>query len=165
MVFYVSSNDRVGFREMHPLFAELLKDLGTPLGLEHASLRGDSRLFPEPTTDPDEIEFAHDWNAYVQPGLLEHFQSSRSVVETDLKHLHGDETAFQLEFPLAHADAWLNTLNQARLSLAAEHDFTEGELSVEEIPPVEDDRSLALAKVHFYAFIQQCLVDELPFKD
>ena len=103
-----------------------------------------------------------DWISYVQPDIYGYFQSSLAVVESDLRQIKetSDQT-FQIEFPLDHGEAWINTLNQVRLTLALNFKFTEQELAEESLSEIRDERSLALAKLHFYAFLQHCIVERL----
>lgn len=113
MVFYVANNDRIGFREIPQFLTTLLRDLPQILSADEISQKAEDRLFPLPVHDPAEASFADDWNAFVQPDLLEHFKSTRDMVESDLRQMREtEEDSFQIEFPLAHADAWINTINQ-----------------------------------------------------
>ena len=61
--------------------------------------------------------------------------------------------------PRAHIDAWLNALNQARLVIVEENKFGERELSGAEAPDLSTRRGLSLLKVHFYAHLQELLVE------
>jgi hypothetical protein len=81
-----------------------------------------------------------------------------------LQQLQGTEKAFancSLRIPIAHSEAWLNALNQARLSLAARFDFTEEELCDHYRSPIGSRRDLSLFQVNFYGFLQEFILREM----
>jgi hypothetical protein len=117
------------------------------------------RLFPTPTNGrfPD---LDKDWLEFVEPELTELFMSSLQVVDHDLKGFPAEsleELGYTLRIPVSHLPAWIHALNQARLTLAARHDFTEADMNGE-IPIDGDDRSIALFQEHFYGYIIECFV-------
>ena len=61
---------------------------------------------------------------------------------------------------MKHLEAWIHALNQARLALAARHDFSERELE-REIPAEGDDRAFALFQIHFYGLLQEFFLRQL----
>jgi hypothetical protein len=67
--------------------------------------------------------------------------------------------AIRLLIPSDHVDAWLNCLNQARLIIVEENRFTEADMDHREPPDLSTRRGLALLKVHFYAHLQEALVE------
>ena len=82
----------------------------------------------------------------------------------DLRQLEQEEKPFanvSLRIPHEHADAWLNTLNQARLAIAAKYDFTEAELSDHYRSPIGSRRDLSLFQVNFYGFLQEFILREM----
>lgn len=119
----------------------------------------EARLYPPPSRDPDMEELVSDWNAHVQPGLQELFQSSRDVVSADLRQLERGGENPTLVIPLKHADAWLNALNQARLVLACEQGFEEAELSRPPKMPPSSPRDVARFQMDFYALLQEALLE------
>lgn len=158
MEFYQSTSQRLGLRNIPTVLAELLRQI--PQMDSEGNEAVEARLFPDPTGDPHEDDLRQDWRAHVQPELHEWFQSSRQVVAADLRSLTPEEEGvFTLEFPVKHAPAWLNALNQARLSLAAEYDFDEDDLSRNWPVEIHDERALALLKINFYAAVQHWLVE------
>jgi len=159
MEFYQSAEGRLGLKNMPPLVVDLLRQI--PRWHDDACEAAEARLFQCPTNDPDEEGLRSDWKAHVQPELHEFFQSSRQVVESDLRALVDDDEIFSLEFPLKHAEAWLNALNQARLALAEQHGFDEAELSSSGPLSVANERDFALLQISFYAMLQQLLVEVL----
>ena len=70
-------------------------------------------------------------------------------------HNHGTEVAI----PCAHLEAWLNALNQARLVIVEESNFTEADLDHHEPPDLATQRGLSLLKIHFYGHLQELLIE------
>lgn len=143
--------------EMHPLFAGLLADLPRDAA-RHEEARG--RLYPDPAGGTGDEEMRRDWDEHVRPGLAQLFASSREIVARDVAHLGTDAQDLRLVIPRDHIDAWLNALNQARLIIVEENGFTEADLDNREMPDLSTPRGLLLLKVHFYAHLQELLVEE-----
>lgn len=145
-------------RRMDAFLAELLKQLPAaadpqkdPKALE--------RLYPKPS---DDRELNDEWQDFVQPGLKELFQSAIVTVAADLASLSSeDDEASRLRIPLAHADQWLSTLNQARLSIAERNGFGEAEISAPTLPVLRSSRDLQLFQLHFYGLLQELLLRAL----
>jgi hypothetical protein len=129
------------------------------------------RLFPVPTESGDD-EAVEDWREYVHPELERLFSSHLDIIERDLEGFPGESLPAQtkqeeggslvgdehvLRIPLTHLDAWIHGLNQARLAIAARHDFTEKDMDGE-IPLEGDGRALALFQIHFYGILQECFL-------
>lgn len=159
MEFYTTSGDRVGLRGMPPFIADLLRQL--PRCIEQGADIAESRLFPLPAATADEETLRDDWKAHVQPELHDWFLGARQVVATDLRAMREKGGTFQLEFSLRHAEAWLNALNQARLTLAEVHAFDEKDLGSHLPAEIAGDRDLARFQIDFYAGIQFWLVELL----
>lgn len=124
------------------------------------SEKAEARLYPSPSADPFEDHLRDDWKTVVEPDLQEHFRSARSVMEADVRNMRIEEESCTVEIPTAHIDPWISALNQARLSLAAEHDFSERELSGIGPIDIRSDRDLALVQINFFAVIQDLLISE-----
>ncbi|MDD5199640.1 MAG: DUF2017 family protein [Terrimicrobiaceae bacterium] len=161
MEFYVPGKSRVGFRHIHPLLAELVRSL--PALVEPGALSDEAqqRFYPEPSHDENLRDLRSDWKAFVEPGLQEQFRSARDVVAADLKSLVQRKDTFEITIPLKHADAWLNVLNQARLALAADLGFNESALGATEPPDLSNERGMNIFRVNLYAFMQQCLIEQM----
>lgn len=160
MEFYQTTNERLGLRNIPPILAELLRQIPEEDGTDNEAV--EARWFPDPTSDPDDATLRQDWKAHVQPELQEWFRSSREIVAADLRALRAEEDdVFTLEFPVKHAAAWLNALNQVRLALAVEFAFDEDDLSKAWPSEIHDERTLALLKINFYAAVQHWLVEVL----
>lgn len=159
MEFYETNDGRLGMREIPAVVSELLRQIPHWVDLESDDV--EERLFPSPATGAAEAELRADWQAYVEPELHEYFQTTRQVVEADLRGMIKEDDGFVMEFSLKHADAWLNALNQARLALAARHGFEEEDLGGRGPREVRNERDLALFQIHFYAMIQHWLLEIL----
>jgi hypothetical protein len=129
------------------------------------------RLFPGPTAGGDDSA-EEDWREYVHPELERLFASHLDIIERDLDGFPEETvpTATEeeggvsfvsdehiLRIPLIHLDAWIHGLNQARLAIAARHNFTEKDMD-EDIPLEGDGRALALFQIHFYGVLQECFL-------
>jgi hypothetical protein len=140
--------------DLHPLLAGLVTELPNVAG-RHEKARG--RLFPDPGGNGMHEELLHDWRDHVQPELERLFASSRATVARDIAGVPPE--ASRLLIPSDHVDAWLNCLNQARLIIVEENRFTEADMDHREPPDLSTRRGLALLKVHFYAHLQEALVE------
>lgn len=141
--------------DIHPLFAELLAQLPR-VASRHESAR--ARLYPDPFGGDGGPDDAADWHEHVEPELEQRFTSSREKVAADLAA--GQKAgALRLVIPRDHGDDWLNTLNQARLVIVEENNFSEPDLSGAEAPDLSTRRGLSLLKVHFYAHLQELLLE------
>ncbi|HVE15696.1 MAG TPA: DUF2017 family protein [Chthoniobacterales bacterium] len=161
MEFFTTGKSRIGFRNIHPLLAELVRSLPVLVDPEGLTEAAEQRFYPEPVQGPEHEQLRSDWKAFVEPGLQEHFRSSRDIVATDLKNLIEKDEAFEISIPLKHADAWLNVLNQARIALASDLGFDDEMLSSTEPPDLVSDRGLTAFRINLYAFMQQCLIEQL----
>jgi hypothetical protein len=138
---------------------ELLLGLTGCVETEHPAV--EKRMLSSPTAGEDP-EWDAEWREYVDPDLRHIFQTSREVVDGDLAGFPGDLCCepFTLKVPLEHLDAWIHSLNQARLSLAAIHGFEERDLEGE-FSFGGDARALALTQVHFYGILQESFLRHL----
>ena len=151
------SDEGLRLARLDLFFVELLRQI--PVSADP----GDSdaareRIYPVATTDPKANE---DWRAYVHPELKEMFTSASQLVRDDLEtfeELDDTNENWAFEIPAAHYDQWLNVLNQARLALAARFDFEEKEMSRSGPATIETVRDFSLFQVHFYGFLQECLL-------
>lgn len=152
--------DALELSELDPFLAELLRQIPESTKLDGAPA-AEARIFSAPS---QEEEIKAEWRLYVEPELRRRFRSSTETVVHDLEPLNGSETPFAnctLRIPLENADAWLNTLNQARLVIASKFGFTEAELSDHYRSPIGSRRDLSLFQVNFYGFIQEFILHEM----
>jgi len=161
MEFFTTGKSRIGFRHIHPLLAEFLRGLPELVDPENLSEAAERRFFPEPARAEDLDELRSDWKAFVEPSLHEAFRSARDVVAADLRSLVEKKDFFELTIPVKHCEDWLNVLNQARLALAADLGFDERALGTSEAPDLLTDRGLAVFRINLFAFMQQCLIEQL----
>lgn len=154
-------DEAIALSKLDVFFVELLKqipDSADPQGSEAAR----ERLFSKPSKDAKTNE---DWKAYVEPGIRQLFQSALETVKEDLKSIvpNGGKggTEFKLRIPVAHLEAWLNGLNQARLVIAARHGFTDGEMELDRPSSLDTVRDVELFQIQFYGFLQECFLREL----
>ena len=150
----------IALEEIDGLIAELLRQIpasADPTGSDAAT----QRLYPSPTGGR-EPEADADWCEYVEPGLRELFMDAVTVVREDLKGFPAKKRATQhtLQLPVKHLEAWIHALNQARLALAARHDFAERELE-HEYPAEGGVRAFALFQIHFYGLLQEFFLRQL----
>jgi formate dehydrogenase maturation protein FdhE len=146
-------------------FVELLRQIpvsADPMDSEAAR----ERLYSKPAEGESEREFCDEWKSYVQPELRHLFASANKTVEGDLEKFeekkHSDEmTAYALRIPVNHLDAWLSSLNQARLALAARYNFSDKELEATFPANLETARELSLLQIHFYGFLQEVFLREM----
>lgn len=155
--------DVLEVRELDPFLAELLRQIPTSTEAKESSPAAE-RLFSAPSAGKK--QFCADWKLYVVPGLEKLFQGATETVRQDLQQLHCTQEPFancSLRIPLAHADAWLCALNQARLVIAANYQFTEKELCDHYRSPLGSRRDLGLFQVNFYGFLQEFILREMDF--
>ena len=119
------------------------------------------RLYSSPSGSR-EPEFDQDWKNYVEPDLRNLFRSAQQIVEGDLKDFAIAEEIEDntLRIPVKNLEAWIHTLNQARLAISARHDFSERDMDAR-ISLDGDPRSLALFQIHFYGLLQECFLQQL----
>ena len=117
-----------------------------------------NRLFPDPV-GKKEPRFAEEWEEFVKPELRETFENASTTVEADLVPLTAGEDAVRV--PREHIDAWLNTLNQARLVLAERFEVTEEEMNRPAPLPSQHERHTAISQMHVYGLLQECLIQGL----
>ena len=156
MRFRRASADSWELREVHPLFATLLVDL-PKVASRHK--KAQARLYPDPTGGAGEEQLRRDWKEHVRPELERLFSTSRDIVARDLEGLGPNGHGTKVVIPTNHIDAWLNALNQARLVIVEENRFAESDLVQREPPDLATRRGLSLLKIHFYAHLQELLVE------
>lgn len=158
MKFFVGKDQRVHFDEIPPVLVEWIRRLPETIDSWTLSDNAESRLFPLPASGSEGELINEDWKAYTQPELHEWFRSTRSIVAEDVKDMQKNGDHQMLGIPLAHVDAWLNALNQARLVLTELHHLTEKDLGDEEIHPENEQKAMAVMQVGFFGMMQECLL-------
>lgn len=150
----------VSLMSVEPFYCQLLHLIG------HCSQSDDplvqSRFFTSPSAGL-EPELDDDWQQYVLPDLRQIFQSALEVVEADLETLQSMDAVpdlMRIEIPLTHLDAWIHSLNQARLALSARYCF-DAQAIDEPFPGGNDQRAIALLQVHIYGMLMEWFLHEL----
>jgi hypothetical protein len=155
-------NENLEIRELDPFLAELLRQI--PESTQPKDSPGaEERLFSPPAA-PEERVLCAEWKLYVIPELRRLFQSATETVRDDLQQLRCTDKPFAncaLRIPMAHADAWLSALNQARLAIAATYQFSDHELCDHYRSPLGSRRDLSLFQVNFYGFLQEIILREM----
>jgi len=153
----------VELRNIDAFFVELLKQIPgeTDPGDDKIA---HGRLFSKPTDDPED-ELNEEWETYVEPGLRHLFESATETVSKDLERFEKivmeGVTEYSLSIPVDHLDQWLNTLNQARLSMAMRNRLTDEELAADFSPVINSKRDMQLLQIHIYGFLQEMFLREL----
>jgi len=156
MRFRRASAESWELREIHPLFASLLTEL-PKVASRHK--KAQARLYPDPTGGADDAQLRRDWKEHVRPELERLFATSRDIVSCDLESLGPNGQGNKVVIPGNHFEAWLNALNQARLVIVEENQFSDADLGQSEPPDLATRRGLALLKIHFYAHLQELLIE------
>ena len=151
-----TSTDSWELRDIHPLLATFLSEL-PKVAARHK--KAQARLYPDPIGGVAHAEFRRDWKEHVRPELERLFASSRDIVERDLSAPGGHNHGTKVVIPCAHLEAWLSALNQARLVIVEESNFTEADLDHHEPPDLATQRGLSLLKIHFYGHLQELLIE------
>jgi hypothetical protein len=141
--------DAIVFRGLDSYFEDLLVQL--PESADPNDPASRSRLFGTPTGGRDR-EADAEWRELNDPELRSLFQSHIDVVADDLKKLSGGPEERELSIPLEHLPAWIHTLNQARLAIAARHGFTEDDIEGRH-EPADLDTEMVLSQLEHYANI------------
>ena len=152
--------DALQISELDPFLAELLRQIPLSTNPEGAAA-AEARLFSQPSA---ETEICAEWKSYVEPELRRIFRSATETVADDLAQLNGNEKSLGnrvLRIPVEHADAWLNTLNQARLVIATKYEFSDEELNDHDRSPIGSRRDLGLFQMNFYGFLQEFILREI----
>jgi hypothetical protein len=155
MTLVTATNAVLEFGGIHPFFAGLLLELPRVAGQQ---VHAEQRLYPAPTASGEE-DLCADWRELVRPELENLFASNRELVAQELAAWKNPESGTPLQVHRGHVDAWLNTLNQARLIIVEKNRFTEADLDTSLPPDLATRRGLALLKVHFYAHVQELMIE------
>lgn len=144
------------FSEVDPPILEMFLAIPSAVDPKGSRAAGE-RLFPDPVAGKD-ASVSEEWAEYVRPELREGFENASTTVESDLEPLM---KSGELTITLEHVDAWLNTLNQARLVLAARFEVTEADMNREGASSAVNERDAAISQIHVYGLLQECLIQGL----
>lgn len=154
----IFADDSVNFHDMDSFVSALLRQL--PAAASTDEPKAGDRIFPG-LIRGDEAANA-EWVEFVEPGLRELFRSHVDVVAEDLGKIATEGELSSVSVPLAHAPAWIHTLNQARLCLGARHDVTEEDM---EHPrgAADPERGYALLQIEVYGVILSAFLEGAEF--
>lgn len=166
MHFRKNGDKMLEFSGLDPFLAELIKQI--PCAADpHDDAAAKGRLYARPVEVADqEKDFLQDWDELVVPDLKLQFGSALAQVTHDIQEylceVEGKEDfPYRLQIPLAHADAWLSALNQARLVLVERFQFSDVELSRPFQTRLTSLRDLALYQISIYALLQELIITGL----
>jgi len=135
-----------------------------PMLIESNDPRVRKRLLPETY---DCVEDEEEWRDAAVPELERLFLSRAQLVRRDLEKLKKLEQldSWVLLIQDKHCNAWLSSLNAARLALYALADLKPEHLERDGIDLAAPKQQLALLRIHFLAEIQSVLLGDVPLPD
>lgn len=137
---------------------------GVPMLLESNDPRVRQRLVPETYQDPDE---ELQWRKHAAPELERLFLSRAQIVRRDLAKLHKlkDVDSWVLAIPDNHANAWLASLNAARLAMYVLAELEGKHLERDGHQKANDKQREAVLRIHFLAELQSVLMGDFDDAD
>jgi hypothetical protein len=145
----------LSFHGISPLHADTLMRI--PTWIESDDERVRERLLPRVYDDPEE---ERQWRQYGASGLEHLFASRAALIGRDLQTLEQDgPVTFALRIPRTHANAWLSSLNAARLALFALHDFEDADMERDPADLDDPAKELALVRIHLLALMQDLMIE------
>lgn len=154
MYVVVQQNGTRWLRQATPLCVDTVRRMFE--WIDSADPRVRRRLYPDTFTDPAE-EAA--WRRLMQSDLEHLVLSRREIVEKDLARIRPDGPGLY-RWPIAkgHEQAWLSSLNAARLALFELYDLGPEHMDAEPEEIDDEDRQLALVRIHVMGFMQDLLL-------
>ena len=149
------------FGDLTPTSLETLR--GVPMLLESKDERVRARLLPETYADHDSED---QWREHTAPELERLFVSRTVIVRKDLDAMRQwkPSNSWVLKIPDTHANAWLATLNAARLALYVLNDMTAEHLERGGHRKCTAKQREAAERIQFLAEIQSVLLGEVDFE-
>lgn len=137
---------------------------GVPMLIESTDPRVRQRLLPDTYERADDEQ---EWRATAVPELERLFLSRAQLVRRDLQQMKKLDNldSWVLLIPDQHANAWLSSLNAARLALYALNDLKPEHLERNGLERALPKQQAALLRIHFLAEIQSVLLGDLQFDD
>lgn len=133
---------------------------GVPMLIESTDPRVRRRLLPDTYEKVDDQE---EWRDTAVPELERLFLSRAQLVRRDLAMLKKLDNldSWVLLIPDVHANAWLSSLNAARLALYVLNDLRPDHLERDGIEQASPKQQAALLRIHFLAEIQSVLLGDI----
>jgi hypothetical protein len=155
-------SEGIVFGGLEAAAVETLK--GVPMLLESSDARVRERLLPETCEDPDDEA---QWRRHSVPELERLFLSRAQLIRRDLAGLRklANFDAHVLLIPDDHVNAWLSTLNAARLALFALNDLKAEHLEADGFAQASQKQQQAVLRIHLLAELQSVLLGDLEVDD
>lgn len=118
------------------------------------------RLFQKLSATDSKLN--EDWHNLVTPELEALFAEAGEILAKDIEPLATEATSLKpraLTFSIAHLNAWMSALNQARLILGAQHDVTESDMDEREFGDPDNHKQQAVLRIHVLGYLVQLLVE------
>ncbi|MCC7063849.1 MAG: DUF2017 family protein [Planctomycetes bacterium] len=137
---------------------------GVPMLLESSDVRVRERLLPETC---DDAEDEAEWRRHSVPELERLFLSRAQLVRRDLAGIRklANFDAHVMLIPDGHTNAWLASLNAARLALFVLNDLTAEHMEAEGYAKATTLQQSAVLRIHLLAEIQSVLLGDLEVED
>lgn len=137
---------------------------GVPMLVESSDPRVRERLLPETY---DSVEDEQQWREHATPELERLFMSRLQIVRKDLAAVRKLEAvdSWVLFLPDTHGNAWLASLNAARLSLYVLNDLDASHLERDGDERCTEKQREAVWRIQFLAEIQCILMGEMEAMD
>jgi Domain of unknown function (DUF2017) len=152
------SDEGFVFGGLTPYAVETLR--AVPMLLESSDLRVRRRLLPETYEDVDDEA---QWRRHATPELERLFLSRSQLLRRDLgsmRQVPGTDS-WLLLVPHKHCNAWLSSLNAARLALYALNELTSAHMERDGFAGASSKQQEALLRIHFLAEIQCQLLGDV----
>lgn len=149
------------FGDLTPAAIETLR--GVPMLIESEDERVRARLLPETYSDHESED---QWREHAAPELERLFASRTVIVRKDLDAMQQwkPSDSWVLKIPNTHVNAWLATLNAARLALYVLNDMTAEHLDRGGHRKCNKKQLEAVDRIQFLAEIQSVLLGEVDFE-
>lgn len=137
---------------------------GVPMLIESNDPRVRKRLMPETY---DDAEAEAQWRRHATPELERLFLSRAQIVRRDLAAMRQikDTDSWVLKVPDTHSNAWLASLNAARLALYLLSDLDASHLERGGARKATEKQREAVDRIHFLAELQSVLMGECEVLD
>lgn len=157
-MWYARTEDGYLFGEMPKHAVETLRAI--PMLVESSDERVRSRLLPETYEEPEEEA---GWREHAMPELERLFLSRAHLVQRDLdaiQRMEDGSDSWMLHISNQHVNAWLSSLNAARLALYVLNDMTEAHMARGGLAKASPKQQEAILRIHFMAELQGVLMGD-----
>jgi len=150
----VYQNGTRWLRQATPLCVDTVKRLFEWIDSDDPRVK--KRLYADTFADP--VEEAA-WRRLTEADLQHLVLSRREVVEADFARMRPDGPGlYRWPIGKGHEHAWLSSLNAARLALFELHGLGPKDMDVEPEDVDDEERQLALVRIHILGFIQELIL-------